>query len=157
MAHDSAPTWQGALGGVHGVLAAQATQLPPLQTWPLPQLEPSWAFPLITQTELPVEHEVFPTLQVVPLGTQSCAARQLPQTPPRQTWFGPQVVPSLDAVVVSTQVGVPCPQSRVPLWQGLPGTQGFPLAHAIQAPSLQTIPLPQLLPLVTLPLATHTG
>lgn len=70
MAHESAPTWQGAEGGVQGVLAAQVTQFPPLQTWLLPQVLPSWALPVIVQTDAPLEHTLFPTLQVVPLGVQ---------------------------------------------------------------------------------------
>jgi hypothetical protein len=57
--------------GVHGVFAAQVTQLPPLHTWFVPQAEPSLAFPDITQTDAPVAHDVLPALQVVLLGVQS--------------------------------------------------------------------------------------
>jgi hypothetical protein len=56
---------------VHGVFAAQVTQLPPLHTWFVPQVEPSLAFPDVMHTDAPVAQDVFPALQVVLLGVQS--------------------------------------------------------------------------------------
>jgi hypothetical protein len=65
------PVWQGAVVGAHGDPPAQLTQAPLLHTCLLPQPEPSAAFPLCTQTDVPDAHEVLPTLHVVPTGVQS--------------------------------------------------------------------------------------
>jgi hypothetical protein len=37
------------------------------------------------------------------------------------------------------------------------GVQGFPVAQTVQAPLSQTIPVPQVLPFITLPFSTHMG
>jgi len=69
----------------------------------------------------------------------------------------PQPVPSCTDALVSVQVAVPAEQSSVPAWQGLVGTQDDPALHALHSPLLQTIPVPQALPLAALPLSIHTA
>ena len=109
------PVWQGAVVGVHGDPLAQLWHAPPLHTCLLPQLDPSLALPDCTQADVPVAHDVLPTLHVVPAGVQSCPAVQPTHAPAEQTKFVPQVVPSLSGVVVSVHTGLPVPLSfRVP-------------------------------------------
>lgn len=68
VAHEYCPLWQGFVGGHAPV--AHATQLPPLQTIPLPQGVPLLTLTTDVQTELPVAHDVVPILQRLPPGLQ---------------------------------------------------------------------------------------
>ncbi len=76
------------------MLAAQATQLPPLQTmFALPHIVPGAVFPVSMQTEEPELQTVVPVWQVFPFGVQTLWAVQGTQLPPLQTRFVPQTVP----------------------------------------------------------------
>jgi hypothetical protein len=108
------PLWHGEAVGVHAELLAQATQAPALHTWLLPQLDPSLAFPVCVQTDLPVVHDVLPALHVVPVGAQSTFSVHARHAPAEQNRLVPQFVPSFIAVPESVQVGVPAEQSCVP-------------------------------------------
>ena len=55
------------------------------------------------------------------------------------------------------QLGVPVEQFNVPVWHGLLGMHDVPALQVVQLPVLQTIPVPQLVPLFLLPDSTQTG
>ena len=57
--------------------------------------------------------------------------------------------------VLALVVGSPA-QERAPAWHGLVGVQGALATQAMQAPLLQTWPVPQLSPLLTLPDSRQT-
>jgi hypothetical protein len=76
----SVPLWQG-FAGLQAVPAAQATQLPPLQTMPVPHVVPSGRLPVVPQTEAPVAHDVVPALQTVPAGVHALLAAQAVHAP----------------------------------------------------------------------------
>jgi len=107
---------------------------------------------------VPVLHVVWPTLQVVPDGVQPCPAMQLTQAPWLHTLLAPQVDgdPSLSGTPLSMHVGVPPAHERVPVWHGLVGVQAALATQAMQAPLLQTCPVPQACPLLTLPDSRQT-
>jgi len=84
---------------------AAATHSPAWQTFPVPQTVPSLAFPVATQTSVPVEHEVAPVRHGV-AGVQPSPAVHDTQVPPLQTWPAPQPEPSESGDPVSAQVGV---------------------------------------------------
>ena len=151
------PVWQGAVVGVHGDPLAQLWHAPPLHTCLLPQLDPSLALPNCTQADVPVAHDVLPTLHVVPAGVQSCPAVQPTHAPAKQTKFALQVVPSLSGVVVSVHTGLPPEQSCEPTWQGLVGTHEAAATHALHSPLLQTNPVPQPFPFGAFPVSRHTA
>src|SRR5688572_25800518 len=74
------------------------------------------------------------------------------------TFSAPQAVPAGRFFMASLHVTLPPAQLSVPSWQGLViGTQASPLAQAPQAPSLHTMPAPQLEPLSALPVSRHSG
>jgi hypothetical protein len=129
---------------------------PAVHDWVAPHSVPIDLLPLFTQTDAPVEHEVWPTLQGS-VGVQATPAVHGTQLPELQTWFTPQPVPLLSSVPVSMQVGLPVVQICVPLWQGLAGVQEPPDVHGTQLPSLHTRLLPQDVPLPTLPVSAQTG
>jgi hypothetical protein len=136
--------------------SVQATQLPALQTMLLPQLEPFGALPVTPHTDAPVEHEVAPTLHCVPAGVQAWPSAQSTHVPALQTLSVPQGVPAVTGTPVSLHVGVP-EQTSVPLLQAFAGVQLCPSAHATHAPSLQTCPVPHIVPFGMLPMSMQTG
>jgi hypothetical protein len=93
LAQDCAPTWQGALGGVQELFAAQGEQVPALQTIPLPHPVPGATFPVYMQTDVPELQTVVPVWQRFPFGLQGFPATQVVQLPPLQTRLVPQFVP----------------------------------------------------------------
>src|SRR6266700_8022752 len=109
---------------------------PPLQTMLLPQVNPLVASPVDMHTELPVAHDVVPTLHVIPFGVHARFCGQSTQAPWLQTLSVPHTVPALTATIVSLQVGVPPAQLSLPRWQVLTGEQSAPSTQSVQAPSL---------------------
>jgi hypothetical protein len=150
---DSVPLWQG-LVGTHDPPAAQATQPPLLQTMFGPQLVPFGRFPVSAQTDAPVTHEVAPVRQRL-VGWQLAAEVQVLQLPLLQTLLVPHTVPLTSMLPLSAQdIGE---QAVNPAWQGLVGMQARPAVQATQAPPLQTMFVPQLVPSATLPDSTQLG
>jgi hypothetical protein len=143
----------------HAPLASHiaADVLTPLvHDWAAPHSVPTGRLPLVTQTDVPVAHEVVPTLQGSD-GVHVTPAVHGTQLPDRQTWFVPQLVPSASAAPLSWQVEVPVMQVSVPLWQGLLiGVQAPPAVHATQFPLLHTRLLPQAVPFATFPVSAQT-
>jgi hypothetical protein len=69
----------------------------------------------------------------------------------------PHIIPFATSVPASLQTGTPLLQASVPLWQGPIGDgQEVPAAHATHVPALHTLPLPQPVPLGTLPVTEQT-
>jgi len=114
----------------------------------VPQLVPSvWNVPASWQVGAPVAHEVAPPWHGLASGTQAAPAVQALHTPPPQTRFVPQLVPSATGAEVSEQTGAPVLQAMVPAWQTLTGVQEVPAAHGTQPPApSQTLFVPQLVP-----------
>jgi hypothetical protein len=78
-------------------------------------------------------------------------------TPPKQTLFGPQGVPS-DAMPVTEHVCTPVAQDVTPIWQTFPpGLHAPPAKHARHAPLLHTALLPHTVPSGALAVTTHTA
>lgn len=135
----------------------QDTQLPALQTLPLPQGVPSSLSPEALQTGVPVEQLWMPVLHVW-LGEQVVPSLHVPQFPePSQTLPLPQPVPAA-TVPVSTQTGLPVEQSVEPVLQGAEAAQLPPCVQATHAPlPSQTCPWPQEIPAATKPVSLQTG
>jgi hypothetical protein len=145
------PVWH-AFAGTHGEPCGQLTQAPELQTSSMPQASPfGWLPWLSRQTEAPVRQEVTPVWQGASDGMQATPSAQLAQAPVRHTLSMPQVVPS-GAFPEATQIAEPVSQAILPVAQASPaGVQLAPARQATQAPLSQTIPLPQVTPLLTDP------
>jgi hypothetical protein len=79
------------------------------------------------------------------------------QLPVLQTRLVPQLVPSAWFRLVSVQVGAPVVQVSVPVWHGLVGVHAPPAVQVAQAPLLQTMFVPQVVPFARSPDAMHTG
>jgi hypothetical protein len=120
-----------------------------------PHTVPTGLLPLATHTELPVEHDVMPSLHGS-AGVQATPAVHATQLPARQTWFVPQLAPFATAVPVSWQVALPVVQVSVPVWQGLFGVHAPPAVHATHVPLLQTRLLPHVEPFATFPVSAQT-
>lgn len=88
------------------------TQLPLLHTLFGSQEVPFATLPLATQACEPLSQEVVPVLQEE--GLHDAPAVQETQSPPLQTLFRPQPVPSVSAVPVSPQVELPVSQEVCP-------------------------------------------
>jgi hypothetical protein len=69
----------------------------------------------------------------------------------------PQDVPFGIEVPLSTQLADPPAQVMVPVWQAFGGLQLEPAEQAWQAPPLQTLPVPQLVPSAMLPDSMHNA
>ena len=130
--------------------AVQAEQTPLSQTRFVPQLVPFvfgdvW---LSTQACVPVVQEVMPFRQRAPgFVVQASPAVHAPQTPPLQTMFVPQVVPSVFGVP-STQTDVPVEHEVTPFRQRGSGfvVQATPAVQEAHVPPLQTWFVPHEVP-----------
>lgn len=153
----SVPAWHGLLVGVHDAPSLQAVQTPELlQTMPVPHDVPADLLVVSVHTDEPVVHAVVPFLHGL-LGWQVTPDAHCTHMPVRQTMLVPQFVPSDRFVLLSLHTAVPVPQACVPRWQGaLGGTQLVPSVHAMHVPLLQTMLVPQVVPLVALPDSLHT-
>jgi hypothetical protein len=112
-----APLWQALLGlqAVPAVHAAQAALL--LQTIPVPHMLPTGLLVVLsTHTDVPVAHEVTPTLQGLGLPPQPVnPGVQLTHVPALQKKFAvPHGLPFAIAVPVSVQVAAPVAHDSVP-------------------------------------------
>jgi hypothetical protein len=151
---DVAPVLQALLGW-QVVPAVQAPQLPLSHTLLFPQAVPSATLPVSAQTEAPVVQDVAPVLQAL-AGWQLTFVVQAPQVPLSQTLFVPQAVPLVRFCPVSEQV-IAGEQAVRPAWQALGGVQAVPAVQATQLPLLQTMLVPQPVPLATFPDCVQTG
>lgn len=166
--HDVRPLWQGLLG-VHCVPAVQLTHAPPEQTWSVPHVVPSTAFePVSVHVETPVEHDVTPAWHGFVESVQGCPDAHemhvLPEVPAsappsaselRQTMFVPQLVP-LGCGPVSLHTDEPVSHDVVPVSQTLAGVHETPEVHATHEPVLQTLFVPQTVPLAAVaPVSVH--
>jgi hypothetical protein len=120
-----------------------------------PHVVPFERFPVSAQTDMPVTHDVAPVLQTF-AGWQLAPAVQEVHMPPLQTLLFPHTVPSTRFAPLSAQVMVG-EQAVKPAWHGFIGVQARPIVQAVQAPLLQTMLVPQLVPLATFADSTHTG
>ena len=112
----------------------------------VPQVLPSAAsVPVSVQVELPVLQLRTPTWQGL-LGVQAPPAVQTTQSPLLHTWFVPQDVP-LGRFPVSAQADVPVRHDVVPVRQRFAGWQLAPPVQPPQIPMLQTLLVPQTVPL----------
>ena len=111
--HEVVPLWQG-FAGVQATPAVQAVHVPTLHTKFVPQVVPSVTFPVSRQTEVPVPQSVRPVWQTL-VGVQGTPARHVPQAPPLQTWFRPQVVPFGRGVPESAQTEAPVEHDVAPV------------------------------------------
>jgi hypothetical protein len=94
-------------------IAADVSVLP-VHDCAAPQVVPTALFPLSTQTETPVWHDVLPSLQGL-VGEQVTPAVHGTQLPVRQTMLVPQVFPSAAFVPVSVHTAAPVSQVSVPV------------------------------------------
>ena len=143
---------------VHAALAvhiAADVLTPFVHDWAAPHSVPTGLLPLVAHTEVPVVHDVVPSLHGS-VGVQATPAVHGTQLPVRQTRFVPQLAPLATAVPVSWQVGAPVVQVSVPVWQGLGGAQAPPAVHATQAPLLHTRLVPHDVPFATFPVSAQT-
>lgn len=127
----------------------QAPQAPPLHTLFFPQLAPlARKVPVSWQTGKPVAQDVLPAWQGFE-GAQAAPAVQALHTPPPQTRFVPQAVPSAIGTEVSEHTGAPVLQLMVPAWHGFTGVQEIPAWQPTQPPApSQTLFVPQLVPAI---------
>jgi hypothetical protein len=129
--------------------AVHGEQTPALQTRFAPQVVPSArAVPESMHVEDPLEHEDVPAKHGLGFPEQVSPAVQALQTPPLQTWSGPQVVPfgSGDSGS-STHTCVPVEQEVMPPRHGFGFVvQEAPARQVLHTPALQTAPAPQDVP-----------
>jgi len=81
---------------------------------PIPHPVPSAKLPVIEHTDAPVEHDVVPALQIVPVGVQALPAAHATQLPVLHTRSFPQASPLASDVPTSVQVAVPPVQESEP-------------------------------------------
>ncbi len=145
VAHEMVPTAQALLSG-QVPPAAHATQLPALQTMSVPQEVPlGAAVPLSWHVILPVWQLYTPTWQGL-AGVQLPPAMHDTQLPALQTLSVPQLVP-FATVPVSAHTDMPVTHDVVPVRHGLLGWHWAPVVHETHAPALQTLLVPQSVPL----------
>jgi hypothetical protein len=135
----------------------QAPHVPLLQTMLVPHVVPFALLPPSTQVIVPVAQDVVPFLQLlVGFVVHDMPAVHAPHVPLLQTRFVPQAVP-FALLPPSTQVIVPVAQDVVPFLQLLVGfvVHDKPAVHAPHPPLLQTMFVPQALPLGLLPASTQ--
>lgn len=136
--------------------AEHETQLPSLQTLFVPQEVPLATVPVSAQTEAPVTQEVVPVRHGF-VGWHCAPDVHDTHMPALQTLFIPHSVPLARFLPVSEQVMVGA-QTVMPAWQALPlGVQAIPAVQETQLPSLQTMLVPQEVPLVKFPDSVQTG
>jgi hypothetical protein len=132
---------------VHELPTVQPVQVPPLQTWFVPQVVPSGTLPVSVHTGDPVVQEMAPawqglgSVQAAPVVHATHAPAAL------QTWFVAQLVPAGWNVPVPVQVGPLAHEVMEPISQTFAaGVQPLPSTHPTHAPALQTWFVPQVVP-----------
>ncbi|MGC4086963.1 MAG: hypothetical protein QM756_03495 [Polyangiaceae bacterium] len=153
--HDNVPVLHGLAVGVQVLPSAHATQAPAEHTLPVAQGVPFGALPETSHVEVPVEHEVEPSLHGS-LGWHEVPALHVTQAPALHTLLVPQLVPFATAVVLAVHpiAGV---HVVFPVTQGFSGTQSRPAEHETHTPPLQIWFVPQDVPLSTFALSMHTA
>jgi hypothetical protein len=137
--------------GLHAVPAVHATHWPPLQTILAPQEVPSAVLPVRLQAGMPDEHDVTPAWHVLPFGLHGWLGAQAPHWPAVLQTPASHAVPGV-AWPVCVQTTEPVVHETDPVRHTLPpGLQAAPVAHALQAPALQTMFGPQDVPFGTVP------
>ena len=132
---------------VQAMPGVQGTHVPvPLHTMFKPQLVPAVLLPLSTHVCVPDEQDVVPVLQMPGLVVHAVFIVHGPQVPLLHTWFVPQDVP-LGRFPVSAQTDVPVTHDVAPVRQGFVGWQLAPAVQPPQMPLLQTLLVPQTVPL----------
>jgi hypothetical protein len=132
--------------GVHGVPAVQALHAPLLQTMFVPHAVPFDPGIIVSvHVDAPVAHDVVPRSHWL-VGVQDAPAVQAVHVPPLQTMLVPQAVPFCAGPSVSVHVGVPVEHEVVPVWHGSAGVHAEPEVQLTQAPSSQTMFVPQTVP-----------
>jgi hypothetical protein len=154
LAHVVAPVLQGLVGG-QLIAFVHDPHVPLLQTLFVPQLVPLATFPVSTHADTPVTHDVAPVLHTF-VGWQLTPPVHATQLPVLQTLFVPQVVPLARLLPVSEQL-IDGEQTVMPAWQRFVGAQARPAVQATHTPVLQTMFVPHIVPLATLPVSVQTG
>jgi hypothetical protein len=154
VAQDVAPVLQG-LVGWQLVPAVHAPHAPLSQTLFAPQDVPFARLPVSAQTEVPVTQEVVPVRHTL-VGWQLVPAVHAPHVPLSHTLFIPQVVPLARFCPVSEQA-IAGEQTVMPAWQTLDAMQASPAVQATHVPVLQTMLVPQEVPLATFPDCMQTA
>ena len=111
---------------------------------------------MAAQTDAPVTHEVAPVLHGGVVGVQLVPDVQAVQVPLSQTLFAAQVERLARFRPVSEQV-IAGEQTAIPAWQALAGVHASPAVHATQAPALQTLFIPHVVPFATFPATRQTA
>jgi hypothetical protein len=145
---DVAPFLQLLVGFVvHDVPAVHALQAPPLQTRFVPQAVPFALLAPSTQVIVPVEQDVVPVLQLlVGLVAHDEPAVHALHAPLLHTPFVPHAVP-FATFPVSAQATTPVTHEVVPFLHRLDGWQPTPGVQMPHVPLLQTMFVPQVVPL----------
>jgi hypothetical protein len=144
-AHEMVPITQAFDSG-QAPPAVQGTQLPALQTMPLPQSVPfGAAVPLSWQVILPLPQPYVPTWHGL-AGVQLPPAEHETQSPSSHTFSLPHEVP-FGAMPVSAHTEAPVTQDVVPVRQASLGWQSAPVVQGTQLPALQTLLVPHSVPL----------
>jgi hypothetical protein len=140
------PVWQRLPPGLQPPPAVQATQVPALQTWLVPQAVPSATLVRPVQVSAPLVHDVVPTWQLLPLALHDWPDEQATHCPELHTRLVPHDVPS-GWLAVKAHVCVPVAQVVVPFWQVLPpGLHDVPAAQLTHVPLLHTWSVPHVMP-----------
>jgi hypothetical protein len=129
-------------------------QVPSMHTLPVPHDVPLGLLPETTQAETPVEQDAVPVLQGS-LTAHSFTVHAT-QAPALQTLSAPHGVPFARGSPLSEQL-MDAPQTSLPPWQGLSGTQDSPSLHETHAPPLQILSEPHVVPFGAFPASRHTG
>jgi hypothetical protein len=160
VAHWTVATDAQRFGEAQSAPCVQATHVPALQTWFVPQDVPFAAVCAVSwHTGAPDAQEMAPTMQGLPGGVQAVPAVQLTHWPPAaQTRFVPHAVPA-GWKVTSVQIGLPLAQEiAAETAQGLAEVQLAPALQAPQAPAaVQARPAPQAVPAGWNARSVHTG
>jgi hypothetical protein len=156
------PRWQGFAVGVQVSPTVQATQVPALHTWAVPQLAPSASGVPVSAQVGPVPQVRVPRWQGFAVGVQVSPTVQATQVPALHTWSVPQLVPSTAFPEIPQLDGPEGPEGQVvvPTWQMSPGIEHWAPATqaAEQLPATQTRPDPQGAPSATaVPVSTQVS
>jgi hypothetical protein len=99
---------------VHEAPAVHALHVPALQTWLVPHEVPLGRLPVELHTATPVEHDVVPFWQGLPVEQEAPAVQAL-HVPLSQTRLSPQPVPLATFIIASLHTGTPVEHAVVPV------------------------------------------
>jgi hypothetical protein len=138
VAQEVVPVWQASGFVSQATPAVHATQLPALQTWSVPHVVPFASGVAVSRQLSPVAQDVVPARQVLGLVVQAAPGVHAVHTPPSQTWFVPQTVPSATGVPVSSHTEEPVSHEVRWTVHAFVGVHSTPATQAVHAPPLQT-------------------